>query len=186
MLWVARINECGHQSRDISNIVAARGGYGVPKKGFHHTAKTRAMMSRSHRGIPLSPAHRQACSVAQYARTDDREWSTTHKPQVLPTAEDIAWAAGYLEGEGTFNWQKVAVYQVNREPQDRMLRLFGGSVYPSSRVSGRQPGFIWQVCGARSRALMRLVRPRMSARRRAQIDIALVYVPKSVRILRSA
>lgn len=116
-------------------------------------------MRRAHLGVPLGVSHRASPSAAQYARTDSREWSTTAKAEVEPTLEDIAWAAGYLEGEGTFNWQKVVVYQVNREPQDRMLRLFGGSIRPSSRVAGKQPGFIWQACGARGRALMRVVYP---------------------------
>lgn len=49
----------------------------------------------------------------------------------------VAWAAGFLEGEGHINVQLrkgksfigVSVAQVYRSPLDRMQELFGGKVY---------------------------------------------------------
>lgn len=44
---------------------------------------------------------------------------------------DICWVAGFLEGEGSFQNVRspiVAVAQVQREPLERLQRLFGGKI----------------------------------------------------------
>lgn len=51
----------------------------------------------------------------------------------------IAWAAGFLEGEGWFAYRdsrkgatshpRMGANQVNREPLERLQALFGGNIY---------------------------------------------------------
>ena len=51
-------------------------------------------------------------------------------------AEDIAWAAGFFEGEGHVNVQlrgnksylAITIAQVDRRPLDKFMELFGGRV----------------------------------------------------------
>lgn len=51
------------------------------------------------------------------------------------TVKDVAWAAGFMEGEGSFVLAGrnkvspvVSVAQVQREPLERMQRMFGGNI----------------------------------------------------------
>jgi len=62
----------------------------------------------------------------------------------MTSREEIAWAAGFFEGEGTIMLVRnkcagsVAVGQKFRGPLDRLQSLFGGSVIPV------QKGHHWQ------------------------------------------
>jgi len=56
------------------------------------------------------------------------------------TIRDLAWAAGFLEGEGDFslgNHAHIRASQVEREPLDRLQRIFGGSVKPRKHRNGK-------------------------------------------------
>jgi hypothetical protein len=100
-------------------------------------------------------------------------------PSVTPTPEEIAWAAGFLEGEGSFTWQgkyfKISAVQVDNEPLRRLLRYFGGSIREESgrRAGGdsyqRQPSFRWTLCGNAALEVGSTLRPWLSARRQARI-----------------
>lgn len=58
------------------------------------------------------------------------------EPKIL-ALEDLAWAAGFFEGEGHINVQErrnksficITVAQVDRRPLDKLQSLFGGKVY---------------------------------------------------------
>lgn len=53
----------------------------------------------------------------------------------------LGWAAGFLEGEGSFTnggSPCVSAGQVQREPLERLSALFGG------RISQRAPKGVWQ------------------------------------------
>ena len=82
---------------------------------------------------------------------------------------DLAWAAGFLEGEGSFTIQSngkhyVQAPQVQREPLDRLRAMFGGSIcFTSSRI------FRWRLCGPAAAGLMMTLYQWMSPRRREQI-----------------
>lgn len=64
----------------------------------------------------------------------------TPRPQKARLSKsDVAWIAGFLEGEGDFSYvpahgkshggtQKVRATQVNREPLVRLAYLLGGAV----------------------------------------------------------
>jgi hypothetical protein len=90
----------------------------------------------------------------------------------------MAWAAGFLEGEGNFGLnhrtrpsasQVVRATQKNREPLYRLQRLFGGRV-----KAVRSDGFgEWRTYGARARGIMMTLFPFLSAAKRSDITLAL-------------
>lgn len=99
---------------------------------------------------------------------------------VSPTLRDLAWAAGFLEGEGTFlkagRTHTVAVHQVNIEPLERLQQLFGGSI-SLLRKKLKNPKhndiYYWQTFGARARGVMMTLYSLLSQKRKAQIRKAL-------------
>src|SRR5881409_2724264 len=116
------------------------------------------------------------------------ERRATPKATVNPTIRDVAWAAGFLDGEGHFgtttvnrngcNTQQITARQNEREPLDQMARLFGGRVaYVSQRSNklARAPGiWSWGVYGGRARGLMLTLYPLLTARRKLQVETALL------------
>lgn len=102
----------------------------------------------------------------------------------IPTDVDIAWAAGFLEGEGHFRrsssarnrhgTEEVSAGQVNPEPLYRLQEFFGGGINVKRRSKwGMNDILYWKVTGERARILMRAVESSMSTRRREQIRRAL-------------
>ena len=91
---------------------------------------------------------------------------------------DIAWAAGFLEGEGCFALNRktccITAAQVQREPLERLLRLFGGKIYDIKRKSSKHQDFSrWDLHGPKAAGLMMTLWSLMSPRRRDQIGKAL-------------
>jgi hypothetical protein len=105
------------------------------------------------------------------------------EPSKIPTDVDIAWAAGFLEGEGCFKrtnvnetkfGQSVTANQVHKPPLDKLQEVFGGSLMlRNERRDNQSDIWVWAVSGKNARALMCLLRPHMSPRRQGQIDKAL-------------
>lgn len=98
----------------------------------------------------------------------------------IPTEVDIAWVAGFLEGEGHFRRtysskdrygsEEVSPGQVNPEPLYKLQELFGGGIHLKKRSKwGMNDIFYWKVTGHRARVLMTAVDSLLSARRRDQI-----------------
>lgn len=93
-----------------------------------------------------------------------------------PTEVDVAWTAGFLEGEGSFcknkyvNTCHVQASQVNIEPLEKLLKFFGGSIKYYNRGNGI---FVWRACGKRARNCMKLVYPLLSDKRKGQVDNAI-------------
>jgi hypothetical protein len=94
-----------------------------------------------------------------------------------PKVRDIAWAAGFYEGEGSCNFatysQHVTIGQVEREPLDRLRRFFGGTVtarpghdYGSYKS---RPTNTWVIHGPRARGFLLTIYAFLSAKRQAQI-----------------
>lgn len=102
-----------------------------------------------------------------------------------PSQADLAWAAGFLEGEGNFSTnfnrkhpsQCVRAVQKNMEPLYRLQRMFGGSVgatHMSRGVEGARTAYgEWRAYGVRARGIMMTLYSLMSARRREQVAFAL-------------
>lgn len=95
-----------------------------------------------------------------------------------PTVMELAWAAGFLEGEGAFavNGRKCEVVnavQVNREPLTLLRDVFGGALAQRVPRGQQKPYWHWQTSGARARGIMLTIYPWLSARRRGQVTRAL-------------
>ena len=105
-----------------------------------------------------------------------------------PTVRDLAWAAGFLEGEGCFQAHRnrlmrgqqtidarVNAVQKQREPLDRLQALFGGKIraMPMRTSFGTGSIWRWEVSGSRARGVAMTVFGMMSTRRKDQILRAL-------------
>ncbi len=80
----------------------------------------------------------------------------------------LAWAAGFLDGEGSVRirrtWSKstarkvysvsLSAVQVEREPLERLVQLFGGTINPKQQIRARRtnsmPYWSWMVTGFRA------------------------------------
>src|SRR5690349_4872218 len=97
------------------------------------------------------------------------EWPSTKHASISPTMRDLAWAAGFIEGEGSFsNNGTVAAVQRSPEPLEMLLALFGGSLRLERKHRG---GFapttrmwIWRTNGARGRGVAMTLYPFLTTR----------------------
>lgn len=92
---------------------------------------------------------------------------------------DLAWAAGFLEGEGCFSLGgkasgiSITVPQVNPDPLRRLQNFFGGSINQKSQAKSgfnSQPIFVWLLCGENATELARAIHPWMSEKRQTAIE----------------
>jgi len=93
----------------------------------------------------------------------------------MVTKADIAWAAGFLEGEGSFSARrgpKVTACQVDLEPLERLRSLFGGVMFKRKTPKGT-PAWVWAANGTRGAGVIFTVFPFLSQRRRSQAAAAL-------------
>lgn len=112
------------------------------------------------------------------------ERKTTKHATCSPVLQDLAWAAGFLEGEGTFDKAggscRVSAPQVNGEPLQRLLAIFGGAVTPRYQpkmhakfTKPASPILYWYVSGSRARGIAMTLYQFMSTKRQGQIRVAL-------------
>src|SRR5690349_18640689 len=105
---------------------------------------------------------------------------------VVPTKEDIAWAAGIFEGEGWAGSNigkakaqlgaspQVKVQMTDIEPPERLFKLFGGGFHNRTSKPPRKPKvYIWSASGERARKFLHDVFPFLSPRRQSQAIFAL-------------
>jgi hypothetical protein len=102
----------------------------------------------------------------------------------------LAWAAGFIEGEGSFSSAGrqsacVTAAQVQKEPIERLQALFGGRVV-HRHTSGHssKPIWVWSLTARRSIEVMMTLYVLMSPRRQGQIEAALAMWKAQKRILR--
>lgn len=85
---------------------------------------------------------------------------------------DIAWAAGFLEGEGSFQKSRYSIRtdasQVQREPLERLQKLFGGPIYRRYQ-RGTDEIHTWAVHGQMAASIMMTLYVLMSPKRQRQI-----------------
>ncbi len=93
------------------------------------------------------------------------------------TVEDVVWAAGFLEGEGTFivaYSPRVQAAQASLPPLEKIKTLFGGTIAKKKRYKGTHTqAYVWTISGDGAVILMKLIYPYMSSRRQAQIESAI-------------
>lgn len=107
------------------------------------------------------------------------------------TIKDIAWAAGFLEGEGSFIFKRgllthkasaiVDAVQVNMEPLLRLRNIFNlGHIYLHSKNKwSKQATHSWKVYGKDAIQIMMTIYPLMSERRQNSIKYAILEWKKS-------
>lgn len=88
---------------------------------------------------------------------------------------EIWWVSGFLEGEGSFSAlggvsPRVTAVQVESEPLEKLVGLFGGTIYPKKPAGfGKKPVQYWYLGGPQAIGLMMTVYPLMSPKRQGQI-----------------
>ncbi len=106
-----------------------------------------------------------------------RKGGVSKERVVIPTEADIAWAAGFFEGEGWVGGDRiyclplVKISQVNPWPLERMLALFGGTITKTTkRPVGHQPFFSWSVSGLRANDFLVAIYNYLSPKQQTRID----------------
>lgn len=102
--------------------------------------------------------------------------------QSRPGLREIAWAAGFFEGEGSvglYQWRShgrlngglvtAKVTQVQKQPLDRLVSFFGGRQHRWVRRRDGRGYWQWQISGARAVGFLLTIYPLMSPVRQAQI-----------------
>lgn len=89
---------------------------------------------------------------------------------------DIHWAAGFLEGEGSFTLcgvdPRIQATQVELDPLYKLVALYDGKIYQKKQKSGglgKKLCHSWVLGGKRGAALMMTIFSLMSKRRQGQI-----------------
>lgn len=103
-------------------------------------------------------------------------------PTVSPTVNDLHWAAGLYEGEGTCGRPRgkgtsVFVNVTQKDPAIllQLARFFGGRVYGPIATNGRFYLHRWQLTGKRAHGFLLTMFPMLSPQRRAQVRVALGF-----------
>jgi hypothetical protein len=109
--------------------------------------------------------------------------------------KELAWAAGFLEGEGTFHVQgrsrkttgyngvpSISAVQVQKWPVERLQEILGGRIYHCAKVqdrwsSKRQPYWKWTMAGRAAAGVMLTIYPYLSPKRQQQCD-AVFRIPR--------
>lgn len=115
-----------------------------------------------------------------------KERNNTKKATKSPTLLEIAWAAGFYEGEGNcrangkfksgkLRSASVHIYQRDIEPLEKMLVLFGGRICKTKRNNNRRlgintkDGHSWYLSGSRARGFAMTMYVFLTTRRKLQI-----------------
>ena len=152
-------------------VIASRRAFYSTEKGQEAHAKTVAKRTATMR----TPERRAKCSRDSLGR----ERKTTAKATIHPSAKDLYWAAGFIEGEGSFahyadfkgcQSHHVSAVQVQREPLERLLSIFGGRIALNRKQSEKwQQTSTWRVSGGRARGVAMTLYPILSPRRQSQV-----------------
>jgi hypothetical protein len=99
------------------------------------------------------------------------------------TDKEVGWVAGFIEGEGSFQVQRIkgrcypriTAWQVDREPIDRLQNLLGGKICKVNRsVTMRKDGYnrqdiyYWELRSKAAVDLLNRISPLLSTRRNEQ------------------
>ena len=101
----------------------------------------------------------------------------------IPSKEERAWVAGFIEGEGCFTPQqstykgkktyafRVSASQVEREPLERLQKMFGvGQIYEMPRDKPHSTCHVWMITKTgEAMTAIGMIWPYLSRRRKEQI-----------------
>ena len=109
----------------------------------------------------------------------NKEGKNTRKAMVSPSSIQIAWAAGFYEGEGNCCTQKsknggsqiVRIGQIHQESLMLMQHLFGGTITMTTRSLrvGCKPVYTWRICSQRARGFLMTIYKFLTPYRRDQV-----------------
>lgn len=94
----------------------------------------------------------------------------------MPNTHGLAWAAGFLEGEGSFSHHvaslTVSAVQVELDPLLRLRELFGGSIkqYQHRHRTMGRPYYKWAIHGAHAIGVAFTLFTFLCSKRRRQIE----------------
>jgi hypothetical protein len=90
---------------------------------------------------------------------------------------DIAWAAGLLEGEGSFLKKTkrktilISCQMTDLDVLQRLKTIFGGSIYNTTKAKPHhKDAWSWCIFGTNAARVMELIKPYMLARRYIAIE----------------
>jgi hypothetical protein len=102
---------------------------------------------------------------------------------------DIAWSAGFFEGEGHVKaakrrndiWFAAEVAQVYRDPLDKLAKLFGGKVYGpyGPYKTNKKPYFMYINYGQTGISMVKLMRPYLF-HKGEQVDAVLLELERRI------
>src|SRR3990172_949159 len=112
------------------------------------------------------------------------EHKDTPKAGIHPKPTDIHWAAGFLEGEGSFrqfnktgNSCGVEATNCDLQPLEKLQKMFGGRIGKKTMgPKNRQQPYAWRAFGVRARGIIMTLYPLLSNKRRVQCRAALKAV----------
>lgn len=94
--------------------------------------------------------------------------------------KDIAWTAGFLEGEGCFTPPalsprmggcSITVPQVEKEPLERLVSLYGGKLIHKKNGGFGRTIWLWSLYGSNAIALAMTIYVAMSPKRQQAIEL---------------
>lgn len=115
------------------------------------------------------------------------------EPTMVPAPCEIAWAAGFFEGEGCVyksnpRRRSIVVLIAQKDPEVlfRLKDWFGGSIHRRNNSGANKIGlYAWMVSGDRARNFMRVTWFYLSTRRRAKaLEVEPYLFSKSVETAR--
>jgi hypothetical protein len=89
---------------------------------------------------------------------------------------NVVWAAGLIEGEGTFQWRKsqsprVSCAMTDLDVLERLRDNFGGNICKTTKQQEHhKQAWVWYLGGEAAIEFMKQVQPWMGKRRSAKID----------------
>lgn len=100
--------------------------------------------------------------------------------QFAMNIKELYWAAGFIEGEGSFKFQKpsglqITAVQVQEQPLLRLQAVLGGTITGphSPRDPKHASQYHWQASSVRAAGMMMTLFSLLSPRRKAQVREAL-------------
>lgn len=114
-------------------------------------------------------------------------WGTALEGPCAYSPTDLAWAAGFIDGEGCIQLVRsgrgmrahvlrVSVPQVHRAPLDRLAAMFGGGVHAKQTTNPRhRQQHVWEITSHHAASMLRAIRPYLMVKA-AEADLAVIYV----------